>query len=84
MKRFLVLFLLMIVIPTLANAQEEIPFPSISIGVAPPESERDLVVTLEILLIITVLALNSPFTSSNRFGSFLNFLYHATSLVRYL
>jgi len=81
MKRFLVLFLLMIVIPTLANAQEEIPFPSISIGVAPPESERDLVVTLEILLIITVLALAPSilvlFTSFTRIIVVFSFLRNA-------
>ncbi|ABQ46261.1 MULTISPECIES: flagellar type III secretion system pore protein FliP [Thermotoga] len=50
------LLILLIFLPLLYFSQE-IPFPSISIGVRPAEEPEDLVVTLEILLVLTVLAL---------------------------
>ncbi len=50
------LLILLILLPLLYFSQE-IPFPSISIGVRPAEEPEDLVVTLEILLLLTVLAL---------------------------
>lgn len=61
--------------------QEEIPFPSIRIGISPAESPRDLVTTLEILLILTVLALAPSilvlFTSFTRIIVVFSFLRNA-------
>jgi flagellar biosynthetic protein FliP len=78
-KRWLVLALLLLV--GLSFAQEEVPFPSISIRVNPPQNQRDLVVTLEILLILTVLALAPSilvlFTSFTRIIVVFSFLRNA-------
>ncbi len=78
-KRWLVLALLLIV--SLSFAQEEVPFPSISIRVNPPQNQRDLVVTLEILLILTVLTLAPSilvlFTSFTRIIVVFSFLRNA-------
>lgn len=79
MKRCLILIILLIV--TFSFAQEEIPFPSISIRVSPPQNQRDLVVTLEILLILTVLTLAPSilvlFTSFTRIIVVFSFLRNA-------
>lgn len=79
MKRCLILILLLTV--TFSFAQEEIPFPSISIRVSPPQNQRDLVVTLEILLILTVLTLAPSilvlFTSFTRIIVVFSFLRNA-------
>jgi flagellar biosynthetic protein FliP len=78
-KRWLVLALLLLV--SLSFAQEEVPFPSISIRVNPPQNQRDLVVTLEILLILTVLTLAPSilvlFTSFTRIIVVFSFLRNA-------
>ncbi len=79
MKRCLILIILLIV--TFSFAQEEIPFPSINIRVSPPQNQRDLVVTLEILLILTVLTLAPSilvlFTSFTRIIVVFSFLRNA-------
>ncbi|PLV59398.1 flagellar type III secretion system pore protein FliP [Thermotoga sp. KOL6] len=54
MKKIVLLFLLFL---SVFSFSQEIPFPAISIGVKPVEEPKDLVVTLEILLVLTVLAL---------------------------
>ncbi|WP_448522924.1 flagellar type III secretion system pore protein FliP [Pseudothermotoga sp.] len=78
-KRWLFLTLLLFV--SLSFAQEEVPFPSISIRVNPPQNQRDLVVTLEILLILTVLTLAPSilvlFTSFTRIIVVFSFLRNA-------
>ncbi len=78
-RRWLVLALLLLV--SLSFAQEEVPFPSISIRVNPPQNQRDLVVTLEILLILTVLTLAPSilvlFTSFTRIIVVFSFLRNA-------
>lgn len=71
----------LLLLVSLSFAQEEVPFPSISIRVNPPESQRDLVVTLEILLILTVLTLAPSilvlFTSFTRIIVVFSFLRNA-------
>jgi len=78
-KKWLVLTLFLLV--SLSFAQEEVPFPSISIRVNPPQNQRDLVVTLEILLILTVLTLAPSililFTSFTRIIVIFSFLRNA-------
>ena len=54
MRKILVFLLILL---SLISFSQEVPFPSISIGVRPAEEPEDLVVTLEILLILTVLTL---------------------------
>ncbi len=67
--------------PTMILPQEELPFPSISIGISPAQNQRDLVVTLEILLILTVLTLAPSiiilFTSFTRIVIVFSFLRNA-------
>lgn len=79
MKRSFILLILLLV--SLSFAQEEVPFPSISIRVSPPQNQRDLVVTLEILLILTILALAPSililFTSFTRIIVVFSFLRNA-------
>lgn len=52
-----VIALLVIIVATLSFAQDEVPLPGISIQINPAQRPRDLVATLEILLILTVLTL---------------------------
>ncbi|PLV56815.1 flagellar type III secretion system pore protein FliP [Thermotoga sp. SG1] len=54
MRRRLIFFLILL---SLVSFSQEVPFPSISIGVRPAEKPEDLVITLEILLVLTVLTL---------------------------
>lgn len=79
MKKWLILLLFLLA--SLSYAQEEVPFPSISIRVSPPQNQRDLVVTLEILLILTVLTLAPSilvlFTSFTRIIVVFSFLRNA-------
>ena len=80
MKRiFLILLFVFLTVETFS--QEEIPFPSISIGIKPVEEPRELVTTLEILLILTVLALAPSilvlFTSFTRIIVVFSFLRNA-------
>ncbi|MCX7654643.1 MAG: flagellar type III secretion system pore protein FliP [Fervidobacterium sp.] len=56
MKRF-VIFALIILLSSTLFPQEEAPIPGISIQVTPTQQPRDLVATLEILLVLTVLTL---------------------------
>jgi len=78
-RKFLVLIL--VFLPTMILPQEELPFPSISIGISPVQNQRDLVVTLEILLILTVLSLAPSiiilFTSFTRIVVVFSFLRNA-------
>jgi len=71
----------LLLLVSLSFAQEEVPFPSISIRVNPPQNQRDLVVTLEILLILTVLTLAPSilvlFTSFTRIIVVFSFLRNA-------
>ncbi len=80
MKRILLTALMLFFVVSIF-AQEELPFPSIRIGISPAESPRDLVVTLEILLILTVLALAPSililFTSFTRIIVVFSFLRNA-------
>ncbi len=80
MKRVLLVALVLFCIGT-TFAQEELPFPSIRIGISPAESPRDLAVTLEILLLLTVLALAPSililFTSFTRIIVVFSFLRNA-------
>ncbi|MEJ5230324.1 flagellar type III secretion system pore protein FliP [Pseudothermotoga sp. U03pept] len=79
MRKLLVLIL--VFMPTMILPQEELPFPSISIGISPAQNQRDLVVTLEILLILTVLTLAPSiiilFTSFTRIVVVFSFLRNA-------
>ncbi len=80
MKRIsLILLLVFLTVETFS--QEEIPLPSISIGIKPVEEPRELVTTLEILLILTVLALAPSilvlFTSFTRIIVVFSFLRNA-------
>jgi len=80
MKRiFLILLFVFLTVETFS--QEEIPLPSISIGIKPVEEPRELVTTLEILLILTVLALAPSilvlFTSFTRIIVVFSFLRNA-------
>ena len=80
MKRIsLILVLVFLTVETFS--QEEIPLPSISIGIKPVEEPRELVTTLEILLILTVLALAPSilvlFTSFTRIIVVFSFLRNA-------
>lgn len=76
-----VLVLILILLPTLILPQEELPFPSISIGISPTQNQRDLVVTLEILLVLTILSLAPSiiilFTSFTRIIVAFSFLRNA-------
>ncbi|MGQ9855547.1 MAG: flagellar type III secretion system pore protein FliP [Fervidobacterium sp.] len=56
MKKFLTI-LFLILLFTSSFPQDEVPLPGISIQVNPNQSPRDLVATLEILLVLTVLTL---------------------------
>lgn len=56
MKRFITLLFLILLISSIFP-QEEAPIPGISIQVTPTQQPRDLVATLEILLVLTVLTL---------------------------
>lgn len=56
MKRFITILLLILMISSIFP-QEEAPIPGISIQVTPTQRPRDLVATLEILLVLTVLTL---------------------------
>lgn len=80
MKRIL-LIILFIFLSVETFPQEEIPFPSISIGIKPVEEPEELVTTLEILLILTVLALAPSilvlFTSFTRIIVVFSFLRNA-------
>ncbi|MFN6991613.1 MAG: flagellar type III secretion system pore protein FliP [Fervidobacterium sp.] len=55
--RRLIIILLLIFIFAISLGQDEVPIPGISIQVTPNQQPRDLVATLEILLILTVLTL---------------------------
>lgn len=76
-----ILVIVLIFLPTLILPQEELPFPSINIGISPVQNQRDLVVTLEILLILTVLSLAPSiiilFTSFTRIIVAFSFLRNA-------
>ncbi|MCD6551976.1 flagellar type III secretion system pore protein FliP [Thermotoga sp.] len=50
-------FTFLLILLSLSSFSQEVPFPSISIGIKPVEKPEDLVVTLEILLVLTILAL---------------------------
>ncbi|ABS60549.1 MULTISPECIES: flagellar type III secretion system pore protein FliP [Fervidobacterium] len=56
MKRFFTILFLIFLISSIFS-QDEVPIPGISIQVTPTQQPRDLVATLEILLILTVLTL---------------------------
>lgn len=56
MKRFITILFLILMISSIFP-QEEAPIPGISIQVTPTQQPRDLVATLEILLVLTVLTL---------------------------
>jgi len=56
MRKFLVIFFLIFLLSPFF-AQEETPLPGISIQVNPAQQPRDLVATLEILVVLTVLTL---------------------------
>ncbi|WP_028843372.1 flagellar type III secretion system pore protein FliP [Pseudothermotoga elfii] len=79
MRKILIFILLLL--PVLIHPQEELPFPSIGIEISPVGNERDLVTTLEILLIITILALAPSililFTSFTRIIVVFSFLRNA-------
>ncbi|RKX55873.1 MAG: flagellar biosynthetic protein FliP [Thermotoga sp.] len=78
-KIFLILLFVFLTVQTFS--QEKIPLPSISIGIKPVEEPRELVTTLEILLILTVLALAPSilvlFTSFTRIIVVFSFLRNA-------
>ena len=77
----ILLIILFIFLSVEAFSQEEIPLPSISIGIKPVEEPEELVTTLEILLILTVLALAPSilvlFTSFTRIIVVFSFLRNA-------
>jgi len=78
-KRLFVLIFLVIVF--VSFAQDEVPLPNISIQLSPPQQPRDLVNTLEILLLLTVLSLAPSililFTSFTRIIIVFSFLRNA-------
>ena len=53
----LILFLLTIMITVVPSAEPTIPVPSLELGIGQVQEPNDLVVTLEIILILTILAL---------------------------
>lgn len=57
MKKCISLIVLLIFWVYPGIAQEELPVPRITIGISPVEQPSDLVITLELLLLLTVLAL---------------------------
>lgn len=75
-RRFYALLILLFSFST--GLSQEIPFPKITIGVSPGEQPSDLVVTLEILLLLTVLTLAPSililFTSFTRIVIVFSFL----------
>ncbi|HIP92739.1 MAG TPA: flagellar biosynthetic protein FliP, partial [Thermotoga sp.] len=81
MKRILLVILFILFLSVETFSQEEIPLPSISIGIKPVEEPEELVTTLEILLILTVLALAPSilvlFTSFTRIIVVFSFLRNA-------
>ncbi len=82
MKRLIIFLLLFLFIfPCSAFSQENIPIPKISIGIGNATSPRDVALTLEILLLLTVLSLAPAIlmmvTSFTRIIIVLSFLRHA-------
>ncbi|QTA38544.1 flagellar type III secretion system pore protein FliP [Thermosipho ferrireducens] len=79
MKKWLTISLL--ILSVIIFSQNEIPLPGISLQVSPPQQPRDLVNTLELLILLTVLALAPSililFTSFTRIIIVFSFLRNA-------
>lgn len=79
--KVIILVLLIIFISSSAFSQETIPIPKISIGIGEATSPRDVALTLEILLLLTILSLAPAIlmmvTSFTRIIIVLSFLRHA-------
>lgn len=80
--RLLIIFVLFLFsLSNLVFAQDEVPLPGISIQVTPTQRPRDLVATLEILLVLTVLTLAPSililFTSFTRIIIVFSFIRNA-------
>ena len=77
----IILVLLIIFVSSSAFSQETIPIPKISIGIGEATSPRDVALTLEILLLLTILSLAPAIlmmvTSFTRIIIVLSFLRHA-------